>query len=172
MQIEELFNNKAIKPKEKTEIISGWILNGSLPSEELLAFAEKAKDPVKATCIESFEFATRQNPKVATEPVLDFVIRSLAEKAPRIKWESAKVVGNLAPYFPQKVEEAVDRLLENALHEGTVVRWSAAFALGEILKLKGAINASLIPAAEQICEREEKNSIKKMYQAAFKKIKK
>jgi hypothetical protein len=51
------------------------------------------------------------------------------------------------------------------------VRWSAALALGEIIKMKTAINQELIPAIESICEQEEKNSIKKIYIAALKKAK-
>jgi hypothetical protein len=51
------------------------------------------------------------------------------------------------------------------------VRWAAAFALGEIIKLKLPINQDLVPTIENIIEREEKNSIKKIYQAALKKIK-
>lgn len=56
-------------------------------------------------------------------------------------------------------------------HEGTVVRWSAAFALGETIKLKLPLKKNLIPFAEEIALNEEKNSIKKIYQAAIKKAK-
>ena len=59
-------------------------------------------------------------------------------------------------------------LLENTEHEGTVVRWSCAYALGEILKLKTKNNTELLPAIKAISEREEKNSIKKIYLAAMK----
>jgi hypothetical protein len=54
---------------------------------------------------------------------------------------------------------------------GTVVRWSTAFALGQIIKIKSSLNKELIPTAEAICEREEKNSIKKIYLEALKKVK-
>ena len=41
MTIDELLKDKAIKPKEKTEAISKWILDKSLPVDELIAFADK-----------------------------------------------------------------------------------------------------------------------------------
>lgn len=170
--MEELFKNKEIKPKEKTETVANWLLNGAVSPAELLDYAAKAKDPVKATCIEAMEFATKQKPNIATGQVLSFVTHTLTEKAPRVKWESAKVIGNIAHLFPNKLDEAIGNLLANTEHEGTVVRWSAAFALGEILKLKTAHNAALVPAAEAICQREEKNSISKMYLAALKALKK
>ena len=88
-----------------------------------------------------------------------------------IKWESAKVVGNVAHHYPEKLDEAIGNLLVNSEHAGTVVRWSAAYALSQIIKIKTSRNKELIPTIESICEREEKNSIKKIYLEALKKSK-
>ncbi len=172
MTLEEIFNDKSTKPKETIEILCKWVLDGTLPVDELMAFAEKGKDPVKGSCIEALEFATKQNLSIANEEMLSFVTKTLTEKAPRIKWESAKVVGNIAQSFPAQLDTAIIHLLENTNHEGTVVRWSAAFALGEILKLKTKYNVSLLPKVETICEKEEKNSIRKIYLDAIKKMNK
>lgn len=171
MNIEVLLSDKTLKPKEKTETISRWLLEGALAMDELTSIAEKQKDPAKATCIEAIEFATKQQPGLADESILRFVTGTLSAKAPRIKWESAKVIGNIAHLFPGELEKPAIQLLVNAEHEGTVVRWSAAYALGEILKTKTLLSKKLFPQLEQICEKEEKNSIKKIYLAAFKKIK-
>lgn len=170
MTIDELLKDKTIKPKDKTEIISNWLLDDSLPVDELIVFAENQKDPAKATCIEAMEYATRQNPKIADENVLIFVTNTLASKAPRVKWESARLIGNIAHLFPSQLEKSIENLLINTENEGTVVRWSSAFALGEILKLKTKYNSDLLPTIETICEKEEKNSIKKIYADALKKI--
>lgn len=172
MNIEELVKDKTIKPKEKTAKMSEWLLDGTLNTKDLIEFASKSKDPAKASCIEAIEFATKQKPTIANEKVLAFVTQALTEKAPRIKWESAKVVGNIAHLFPAKLDDAISNLLVNSEHTGTVVRWSAAYAIGEILKLKTKHNKELIPTVEAICEREEKNSIKKIYLAAIKAINK
>jgi len=168
MKFQELLSDKTIKPKEKTEMLSKWILENPLKINELIDFSRTSKDPVKATCIESFEFATKQNPGIASEALLTYASASLTEKAPRIKWESAKVVGNIAHLFPTKLDTTINNLLVNTEHTGTVVRWSAAFALGEILKLKTPHNRTLTPAIMAICEREEKNSIRKIYLVALK----
>ncbi len=76
----------------------------------------------------------------------------------------------LAKRFPETCEKAVEPLLKNARHEGTVVRWSAAFALGEILKLRTGINAQLIPQIQTLSAAEEKNSIRKIFEKALKAI--
>lgn len=171
MDIVQLLKDKAIKPKEKTEMISAALLSGSIGVAALVDVAAQGKDPVKATCIEAMEFATKQQPDIADESVLKFVTASLSDKAPRVKWESAKVIGNIAHLFAaKKLNDAIAGLLSNAAHDGTVVRWSAAYALGEIIKLN--THKELAAAAEAICEREEKNSIKKIYLAALKKAKK
>lgn len=172
MTIEALLKDKEIKPKEKTTMISNWLLQESLPIDELIAFAEHQKDPIKATCIEAAEYATKENPTISTENLFDFACVSLTQKAPRLKWESAKVIGNIAFLYPDKLKNAIQNLIENTNHEGTVVRWSAAFALGEILKLQTKHNVDLLKTVEAICESEEKNSIKKIYNAAIKKLSK
>ncbi|MNJ84630.1 hypothetical protein D3C87_20880 [compost metagenome] len=169
MEISALLNDKAIKSKEKTEILSKLVLDNKITTDSLLEFAGTAKDPIKATCIEALEYATKQKPSIANEKSFQFVTAALTEKAPRIKWESAKVIGNTVHLFPGNMDQAIKNLLDNSEHEGTVVRWSAAFALGEILKLKTKYNKDLLPAMEAICKREEKNSIKKIYLDAIKK---
>lgn len=55
--------------------------------------------------------------------------------------------------------------------EGTVVRWSSAFALSEILKQGQSQTAFLEAEIRKIIQQEEKESIKKIYLAAFKKLK-
>lgn len=172
MNIGELLKDKVLKPKDKTEAISQLLLDGKLGPKDLIEFAAGEKDAAKATCIEALEYATKQTPSIADLGVLLFVTKSLTEKAPRIKWESAKVIGNIAQLFRTSLDEPISNLLANSAHDGTVVRWSAAFALGEIVKLKTAHNNDLIPAIEAICEREEKNSIKKIYLAALKALQK
>ncbi|TND07972.1 MAG: Uncharacterized protein FD123_2780 [Bacteroidetes bacterium] len=169
MNIEELLSDKEQKPKAKTGTLSRWLLDQKISADDLVTFAGTAKDPAKATCIEALEFATKQKPAIAGQKCFQFVTQSLTAKAPRVKWESAKVIGNIAHLFPGKLDEAIKNLLDNSEHEGTVVRWSAAFALGEILKLKTKHTKNLLPVMEAICKREEKNSIRKIYLDAIKK---
>lgn len=168
--LSEIVADKGTKPKEKTLQISNALIDGNLSCLELLDFAKKSKDPIKATCVEAIEFATQTNPSLVDSKTFEIVISFLSEKAPRIKWESAKVIGNTAHLFPKKLDEAVNGLLINSEHIGTVVRWSTAFALGQIVKLNSSLNKELIPAIHSILNREEKNSIKKIYLASLKKI--
>jgi aspartate-semialdehyde dehydrogenase len=172
MTIEQVFKDKTIKAKGKVSTIGEWLLNGELPIDELVAYAEKQKATDKATCIEAVEYATKKTPSIADENLLTYVTKALKDEEPRVKWESAKVIGNIAKLFPTQLDKAINNLLPNAERTGTVVRWATAYALAEILKLKTESNKKLLPKIETLCEKEDDNGVKKKYLEALKKIKK
>ena len=128
-----------------------------------------AKDVPKATCIEALEWRTKLTPEWLLTDTLLFVLTSLPGPAPRIKMESGRVVANVIHLHPDLVEKAIANLLPNTADEGTTVRWSAAMALGAIVKMKTEFNETLLPALRVISDSEEKNSIKKIYTDSFKK---
>jgi HEAT repeat protein len=169
MDIYAILGDKELKAKAKVEKISDLILDGEIGLGDVIKAAKASKDPAKANCIEALEFATKARADLASPECLKFVTETLLEKAPRVKWESARVIGNIAHLFPDKLHKAIANLLTNSESPGTVVRWSAAFALGEIVKLKTKHNRDLVPAVEAIILREEDNAIKKIYAAAVKK---
>jgi len=171
MDIKEILSNKSIKPKEKIEILCQNIMDKNISINNLLVYAEMAKDAEKGTCVEALEFASRINPKIINKKCFEFVVKYLLDKAPRVKWECAKIIGNTAYLFKNDLENAINNLLKNATYDGTVVRWSAAFALVEIIKLETEYNKKLLPKINKICEKEEKPNIKKMYMDIIKKIK-
>jgi hypothetical protein len=172
MDIKLFLSDKALKSKDKTIGLCNALLNNSISLKNLIEFASAEKDLYKATCIESLEFAFKTNPSIATKESLDFVTIGLTSNSPRVKWESARVIANIAHLFINELDEAVENLIANSSHKGTVVRWSAAFALGEILKLESDKYRSwLLPKVNEIVSKEEKNTIKKIYLNAIKKIK-
>ncbi|OFX27919.1 MAG: hypothetical protein A2033_01915 [Bacteroidetes bacterium GWA2_31_9] len=171
MKIAEIFNDKTLKSKALTEFLAVSIQQKAFDIPELLTFAETSIDTKKATCIEAIEFVTKTNPEVLQKESLKRILNYIEEKAPRIKWESARVVGNTIHLYPELITEATGKLLNNIEKQGTVVRWATAYALSEIIKLKTKFNSNLIPVIEQIINNEEKNSIKKIYLAALKKVK-
>jgi hypothetical protein len=172
MTIEQVFQDKTINAKGKVSTIGEWLVNGDLPIDELVAYSEKQKATDKATCIEAVEYATKKLPTIAGENLLVYVIKALKDDEPRVKWESAKVIGNIAKLFPTQLDKAISNLLPNAEKTGTVVRWATAYALAEILKLKTDYNKKLLPKIEILCEKEEDNGVKKKYLDAIKKVKK
>jgi HEAT repeat protein len=165
MLIDEVLNNKEIKSKEKTKLLSNALMENEITIDMIMDYSIDAKIPIKGTCMEVLEAATSENPEVASPKLLEFAENNLSVKAPRIKWESAKVIGNIAHLFPEQLETSIEHLLVNASHEGTVVRWSAAYALTKIASLPK--HFELIGQLTKISATEEKASIKKIYEKAF-----
>ncbi len=167
MEISTLLNNKTLKPSDKSTFFSNYILNGNYSIDEVINFANKSSNPDKANCIEAFEYATKKQPEIANKELFDFVAENISSTAPRVKWESAKVIGNIAHLFPEQLSKVVPQLLINAKDTSTVVRWSSAFALGEIIKLKTILNAEIIPVVAELIKIEEKPSITKFFELAI-----
>jgi hypothetical protein len=168
MGIEAVLTDKELKAKSKVEAISKMLLDEKVTLADVIKTAKASKDSDKGTCIEAIQFATKAKPELASLDCLKFVTDTLLDKAPRVKWESAKVIATIAHLYPDKLDKAIGNLLTNSEFPGTVVRWSAALALGEIVKLKTKRTKDLIPALEAIIRREEDNAIKKIYLAALK----
>ena len=171
MTIEEVFRDKSIKAKGKVAMIGEWLLQRELTLDELMGYAERQKAIDKATCIEAIEYATKKDPSISDDYLMAYVIETLADDEPRVKWESAKVIGNIIQYYPEQVGAAIDALLLNIPGGGTVVRWACAYALAEILKLATDHNKLLVPKVKELCEQEEDNGVRNKYLAAFKKLK-
>ena len=167
--IVEILADKATKAKEKVSSISQLLLDDKISVQQLIDTAKTESDTNKATIIESMEYASKTQADIINDKGFEFVIASLKSDAPRIKWESAKVIANTAHLFPKLLKKAVTNLLDNTEYPGNVVRWSAAGALSKIIQCKTAINKDLIPAIEAIEKREADNAIKKIYQQGLKK---
>ncbi len=168
MLIRDIFTDKALKPKMKTNKLAGSLASCSISAAELLEFAKNSKEPVKATCLEAMETVTKDDPKIAGKDWLSFAGEHLGAKAPRVKWESARLIGNIAKELQEIPQDIINNLLANTLHDGTVVRWSAAYALGEIYRLNTPLNKSLRREFDKITASNEKVSIKKIYLKAIK----
>ncbi len=168
----DILQDKAIKAKDKTKRIGELLLQKAVNVDELLETAKAQKDVAKATLIEAMEYTSKASPEIVNEKAFHFVVQSLQDDAPRVKWEAAKVIANTAHLFPKLLKGAIANLLANTEHNGNVVRWSAATALSKIILLNTTLNKELVPATEAIIEWEQDNAVKKIYQQALKKVKK
>jgi HEAT repeat protein len=170
--IDEVLDDKSLKAKQKVVLISELLINRRISIEQLIASAKNKNDTSKATVLEAMEFASKTKAEIINSKAFEFVIDSLKSDAPRVKWESAKVMANTAHLFLGLLKKAIPGLLDNTDHSGNVVRWSAASALSKIIQCKTELNRELIPAIEAIEKREKDTAIKKIYQQGLKKASK
>ena len=170
MSVHLILTNKAYKAKEKTQLLCEGLLGNTLQLSDFIAEIQVVKDASKAICIEALAHAAEKSPKILTEEALFVLIECLSSKAARVKWESARAIGYTLSNYPHQVDYALEHLVPHMNDEGTVVRWSIAFALGEIVKMNTLQTLSLRSLLEQQIEKEEKKSIQKIYQQALKKV--
>jgi HEAT repeat protein len=97
------------------------------------------------------------------------IVPYLDDKSPRVRWESARILANLAPTYPREVGAAIPDLMRNTTDEGTVVRWSAAFALTEIANADPGAASKLRPEFERIVSEEENKGVRRIYERYLKK---
>ena len=168
--ISSVIGDKSIRLKERITKLSGLLLSGSITIDEILNIASKESDTNQATLMEVLEHASKINPRVITKKGFQFAISSLDAEAPRLKWESARMLSNAAHLFPKLHEKAIPSLLNNSEHAGTVVRWSAATALNAFMKCNSQLHEELVPAVEAILTWEKDNAIRKIYTQALKKM--
>jgi hypothetical protein len=170
MNLVEVLRTSELRAKALSSRIAKDLLEDEELLENLSEEFEVLDDVEKGILMEALEYATDVDPDVV-EPVLDIVVECLKCEAPKVKWEAARVIGNIVERFPDKVSRAVPILLENSRHKGTVVRWSTAYALGEIVKENEKIRSKLMPEIEKILRREKNNGVKNVYAKACKTVK-
>lgn len=169
MTLEEILSSKSLKPKDKTMMLSDGLLSYRISVDALIAFARNAADSPKATCMEALEYATKENIEIGTVECIEFAISQLNSKAPRVVWESSRLIANIAAKFPEESAAAILPLLKNTKHPGTVVRWSTATALVGIAKIDRKECIELRGKLKFIANNEKQNSIKKIYLNVLKK---
>ena len=172
MTLKELFQDKSIKAKAKAKHICEWLIKGELSIGELLLFTDNLSLVHKATCIEGIECCSKKSIEIADESLLKYLTKALTYEESRVKWESAKAIGNIAKKFPNSLSQTTENLLNNCKNNGTVVRWATAYALGEILMLKPDNHNYLLPKIEALSIEEKDNAVKNKYLDALKKVKK
>lgn len=158
------------KPKQKLLKLSEALLSKQISVDDLVQYFGDTDDAKKGYVMEALEYASASNPELI-EPIIDFIIENIIFDAPRVKWESARVIANIAEKYPDKVENTIDNLIINTKDKGTVVRWSAAFALTRIATSNEHTRAKLEPVFEKLLEIEDNKGVRNHYEKYFKHIK-
>lgn len=155
------------KPKNLLIYLAGKVKADPKLLKEFSTTLRNSSAVEKGICMEVMEYASKDNPELAA-PYIDDIISYLDFDAPRVKWEAARVIANIAQQHPDKATKATNKLLINSNDKGTVVRWSAAFALGEIAKSTN--DKKLIATIEQLAHKEQNNGVKNVYLKLLKQI--
>ena len=128
-------------------------------------FFETARDADKGACADAMKLISAARPELLA-PYMDFLIGHVNYRLPRVKWGVPEAIGNLAKDYPASAARAIPNLLKNTSDDPlntTVIRWCAAFALGEIAKYDPDARANLIPVFESKIRSEQNRGVRNVY---------
>lgn len=117
-KIKEILKLKK-KPKKIVELLAEKLKSNKKQINKLIQCFESGITAKKGNCMEAIEYVTKENPEFAKN-CLDFVIAYINDKAPRVKREVCRIIGNLTFRFPGKIKGTIPKLLENTNDKGTV----------------------------------------------------
>jgi hypothetical protein len=166
MILDEIRGTKK-KPKELILFLAEKTKNNPELFMELIDGLKIGSKVEKATCLSVVAHIAKSKPELVI-PHLDHITEYINHDAPRVKWEAAEIIANIAQKFPDKASKTIPKLLLNTVDEGTVVRWSAAYALTEIAKNRPETREELVPKFIEIVMNEKNSGVKNVYQKALK----
>jgi hypothetical protein len=169
MDILQLIRTSGKKGKDLNLYVAALFEKNNPSQDDFARAIIKGKDNERGVCIEGLEYLTQTQPQLV-KPYLSIIINCLTDKAPRVKWEAARVIANIAALLPKDIEPAIPSLIKNTSDPSTVVRWSTALALGEIAKSNPSLT-ELISRIKTLSEKEENNGVKNVYHKALKQLK-
>ena len=163
--ITELLASK-LTAKKKAKAIAEAVLLGGLSPSALLEASTKLPGAELAIIMEALEGATRKEPGLIDDELVVYLIKCLNHEAPRVRWEAARTIGNVAGQHSHHLDPAVDALLINTTHDGTVVRWATAQALTSIIRV-GYPNNDLPERLAEIAAAERDDGVRGVYDKAL-----
>ncbi|MCL2144624.1 MAG: hypothetical protein FWH43_03915 [Endomicrobia bacterium] len=172
MNINCLLDNKLIKPVKKREEIVEAIRKKSITIKEIQKLKNTLDDKKMALVFEAMEDVTSKNPEISNRDWLKFVQEFIPSKSNSVKREASRIVGNIAHLYPNDLDLAIKDVMKNTKDEGTVIRWSSAYALAKIIQIPKYANGKLFDVLTDLSGKEKENGIKNQFLNGLKKAKK
>lgn len=172
MTIQQIIDDKSIKRLEKRKALIEGIINGSFDFSAISAACSFLPEKNISLLLEALEEVSRSKEFSLEEDYLNLSERYILSSDPSCKREASRIVGNLAAAFPANLDHAIDALLQNAEHDGTVIRWASAYALSRIVLIPQYARGPLFEQISRLCEKEQENGVKNQYKKALKKAEK
>lgn len=170
--LKEILNDKSIKRLEKRSKIVNFIINNEFSTLNFAEFPNNFNDKQISIILEAIEEITNKNIIQLNSAFLHFGESCILSKDNSCKREAARIVGNMASYYPNELDDAIQKLLINTRDESKVVRWSSAYALSRIILIKDFQTNNLLNQIKEISDNEDDNGVKNQYVKALKKISK
>ncbi len=107
-------------------------------------------------------------PAVANTEWLLFAQDCVLSNSNNLKREASRIIGNIAHLFPNDLDVAIPRLLENMKDDGTVIRWGSAYALAKVIRIPRYANSELYDLLTNLSQQEQNNGVRNQLLAGLK----
>lgn len=168
----QVLGDKTLKGVARRQAAIAEIMSDDNAIAEIEANLPNINEKLLATFLEAVEEITNKKMKPLGVNYLRLAISNVSSDSNSCRREASRIVGNMASDFPTEVSDAIESLIANSKDEGTVVRWSAAYALSRIVVLQPYADSALLQRVETICQSEEDNGVRGQYEKALKKLRK
>ena len=168
MKLSDVMQDATTKPVEKRRLLVAQLQAGTSSAQALFAEASQLGVKAQTLVLAALEEMTRLAPEHCDKGFIALALPYLSHKAPGLRREAARIIGNLAQHAPDDVEPCLPALLQLASSEGTVLRWAAAYALGRIVALPAYAHTPLYDTVRTLAQTENNSGVQKQYAAGLK----
>ncbi|MCL2484514.1 MAG: hypothetical protein FWF00_00435 [Endomicrobia bacterium] len=172
MNIVSLLDDKSIKPVEKRKEIAESIRKKLITIKEIQKLKNALDDKKMALVLEAMEDVSSKNPEISNKDWLKFTQEFIASKSNNIKREASRIIGNTAHLFPNDLDAVIKDIMKNTKDEGTVIRWSCAYAFARIIQIPKYADSKFFDVLTELCVKEKENGVKNQLLNGLKKAKK
>lgn len=172
MTITEILKDKSLKRLEKRNSLIAAIIHREVDFSTISETCESLTEKNISLLLEAVEEVSRSKDFSLEPEYLDWAETYLLSSDHSCKREASRIVGNLASQFPDKIENAITALLQNARNDGTVIRWASAYALSRIILIPNYAKSPLFEQISDLCAKEQENGVKNQYMKALNKAEK
>ena len=169
MNIIELLKDKSFKGTERRKAVMNMIVAGELTVNEVAAISAIVGEKNVATVLEAVEEVSNKRLCHLESAWLQWAEHYISSENNSCSREASRIMGNMAAQYPDLLDDAIERLMQNTSGEGTVIRWAAAYALSRIVVLDRYAKSDLYDRLVAVCDREEENGVKSQYLKVLKK---
>lgn len=167
-----MLNDKSKKAIEKRKMIIKAIVEKNITIQQIEGLLNETDEKKSAIILEAIESITNSDAQIADIEWLHLAIKYILSESNSVKREASRIVGNISHKFPNDLDNAIEKLLINSNDQGTVVRWSSAYALSRIILIPQYANSELFDKLTEMCNCENESGVKNQYEKALKKASK
>jgi len=169
MNLSVILSDSSLKGIKHRQAVIDCLLADNSFLLEVECLLPQLKERDIAVILEAIEEVSNKKMKILGEDYLRFAERFINSESNTCKREASRIVGNLCASFPKSLEESIALLMTNTKDEGTVVRWSAAYALSRIILIPDYAMSDLYDTILSLEAEEMESGVKSQYTKALKK---